>query len=148
MHMYGVHLLWPKYMQYLVIGVEPISLPSNLIATIKFISSSWKPWCGGGLHLLIILLIVLHLLVVLCLFLILSPLVILGPLIVLRICHSLDLCHPPPLLCGVGNLPALVVNIMYQYLVATKLVDTSIVVVAKHPKKPVKQGARWDARVG
>ena len=43
---------------------------------------------------------------------------------------------------------ALVVNIMYQYLVATKLVDTSIVVVANHPKKPVKQGARRDAGVG
>jgi len=27
---------------------------------------------------------------------------------------------------------------MYQYLVATKLVDTCIVVVANQPKKPVK----------
>jgi len=47
-----------------------------------------------------------------------------------------------------STMTALVVNIMYQYLVATKLVDTSIVVVANHPKKPVKQGARWDAGVG
>jgi len=37
---------------------------------------------------------------------------------------------------------------MYQYLVATKLVDTSIVVVANQPKKQVKQGARRDAGVG
>ena len=37
---------------------------------------------------------------------------------------------------------------MYQYLVATKLVDTCIVVVANQPKKPVKQGARQDAGVG
>ena len=36
---------------------------------------------------------------------------------------------------------------MYQYLVVTKLLDTCIVVVANHPKKPVKQGARQDAGV-
>ena len=43
---------------------------------------------------------------------------------------------------------ALVVNIMYQYMVVAKLVDTCIVVVANQPKKPVKQGARRDAGVG
>ena len=43
---------------------------------------------------------------------------------------------------------ALVVNIMYQYMVVAKLVDTCIVVVANQPKKPIKQGARQDARVG
>jgi len=117
MHTYGVHLLWPKYMQYLiavciVIGVEPISLPSNPVAAVEFISLLWKPWCGGGLHLLVVLclllvlclLVVLRLLVVLCLFLVLGPLVVLGPFIVLCIRHSLDLRCPPPLLRGVGIL--------------------------------------------
>jgi len=33
---------------------------------------------------------------------------------------------------------AIVAIFMYQYLVATKLVDTCIVVVANQPKKPVK----------
>ena len=45
-------------------------------------------------------------------------------------------------------IPAIMVIFMYQYLVVTKLVDTCIVVVANQPKKPIKQGARWDAGVG
>jgi len=47
-----------------------------------------------------------------------------------------------------GGRPPVYTTFMYQYLVATKLVDTCIVVVANQPKKPVKQGARRDAGVG
>jgi len=39
-------------------------------------------------------------------------------------------------------------TIMYQYLVATKLVDTCIVVVSNQPKKGCKTGFHRGAMVG